>query len=79
MPYALNTGSEKLVAEYAGIPLPAVFDFGIFEYWALYRDAFIYAKASTEEGREWLRNAWRLTQTEPETEKLHKKFGRKGE
>lgn len=74
MPFTLATGNYKLVAEYAGIPLPAVFEFSILEYWTLYRDAIIYRKSETEEGRQWLRDAWRITQTEPETEKLHKKY-----
>ena len=71
----LCSASEKLVSEYAGIPLPAVYDLDIITFWALLRDSVIYNRAQTETGRKWLRNAWRITQTEPETEKLKAKYG----
>lgn len=67
-----------MVAEYAQIPLPQVGEFDLFEFWAILRDAVIYNHAQTEKGRKWLDDAWRLTQTEPETEKLREKFGKKG-
>ena len=78
MPFALCSASEKLVSEYAGIPLPAVYDLDIITFWALLRDGVIYYRAQTETGRKWLRNAWRITQTEPETEKLKAKYGERG-
>ena len=70
MPFALCSASEKLVSEYAGIPLPAVYDLDIITFWALLRDSVIYNRAQTETGRKWLRNAWRITQTEPAKTKL---------
>ena len=78
VPFALCSASEKLVSEYAGIPLPAVYDLDIITFWALLRDGVIYNRAQTETGRKWLRNAWRITQTEPETEKLKAKYGERG-
>lgn len=41
MPFALCSASEKLVSEYAGIPLPAVYDLDIITFWALLRDGVI--------------------------------------
>lgn len=52
-----------------------VYELDIFTYWALLHDAVVYGNAQTEEGRKWLHNAWRINQTEPEEEKLHKKYG----
>lgn len=51
MPFALCSASEKLVSEYAGIPLPAVYDLDIITFWALLRDSVIYNRAQTETGR----------------------------
>lgn len=64
-----------MVAEYAGVPLLQVQEMDIFTFWALLRDGIIYNNAQTKKGRKWLENAWRLTQTEPDTKKLHQKFG----
>lgn len=44
-------------------------------YLQLRRDAYIHILAQTEKGREYLENAWRLEQMEPEREKLRKKTG----
>lgn len=78
MPFTLATANEKAVSEYAQIPLPRVGELDVVTFWALLRDSVIYNKAQTKEGREWLKNAWRLTQTAPETEKLRKKYGKGG-
>lgn len=48
----------------------------VFIFWALLRDAVIFNRAQTKEGREWLHNAWRLTRTAPEDDKLRKKYGK---
>lgn len=44
-------------------------------YLQLRRDAYIHSLQQTKEGREYLENAWRLEQTEPERDKLREKFG----
>ncbi|MBO7309493.1 MAG: hypothetical protein J6V38_07680 [Kiritimatiellae bacterium] len=44
-------------------------------YLQLRRDAYIHALRQTEKGREYLENAWRLEQMEPERDKLRKKTG----
>lgn len=44
-------------------------------YLQLRRDAYIHTLQQTEKGREYLENAWRLEQTEPERDKLRKKTG----
>lgn len=55
-----------------------VYQLDVFTYWALLHDAVVYDNAQTTEGREWLHNAWRITQTEPDRPKLHSKIRTKG-
>lgn len=45
------------------------------DYLLYRRDAFIYAKESTKEGKKYLENAWTLTQTKPDRGKLRERFG----
>lgn len=66
------------MAEYAGVSILDTDDLDVFTFWALLRDAIIFSRSQTKEGRKWLRNAWRIGQTEPETEKLHQKIGKGG-
>ena len=61
------------MAEYAGITIPDTDEFDVFTFWALLRDAIIFNRSQTKDGRTWLKNAWRIRQTEPEDEKLRRK------
>lgn len=61
------------MAEYAGISIPEAEKFDVFTFWVLLRDAIIFNRSHTKEGRQWLQNAWRIRQTEPEYGKLHQK------
>ena len=47
-------------------------------YLQLRRDAWIHMLRQTEKGREYLYNAWRIEQSEPERNKLRTKHGAKG-
>lgn len=78
IPYTILFAEEKCVAEFAGMSLPEVLVLDVFSFWALLRDAVIWNKAGTKAGREWLKNAHRLTVTEPEEIKLRQKYGRGG-
>lgn len=62
--YTIYTELDKLAADYANINLYDIDDILITEYWLILRDAFIYRLSQTEKGREYLKNAYRLTQTE---------------
>ena len=62
--YTIYTEFDKLAADYANVNLYEIDDIPITEYWLILRDAFIYALSKTEKGREYLKNAYRLTQTE---------------
>lgn len=68
-----------MTAGYLGIPLPAVYDLELIEYLTYRRDAFIWYFSRTEAGQEYLDNAYRCEQTEPDRAALRAKFGRKGE
>ena len=48
------------------------------DYLLFRRDAFINRMNQTEKGVEYLNNAYRLEQTEPDRDKLRKKFGKEG-
>lgn len=63
------------MADYAGISLPEVYSLLISDYLILRRDAFIHAYRQSEVGREWLDNAWRMTQTKMDVEGLRETFG----
>lgn len=62
--YTVYTNLDKLAADYANINLYEIDDIPITEYWLILRDAFIHRLSQTEKGREYLKNAYRLTQTE---------------
>lgn len=68
---------EKRVADYLRISMADIQEMDIVDYMIARRDAFIYMKAQTEEGREYLRNADRLNITTPDRESLRQKFGKK--
>lgn len=68
-----------MVADYSGLDFHQIakLDYGVYLLWL--RDAYIHSLNKTEEGREYLRNAWRMEQTKPDRAKLRKKFGKGGQ
>lgn len=75
--YNTATWYKHLVAEYTGLTFHEIDSLPYIEYLTYRRDAFITRLNKTEEGQEYLRNAWRMEQTEPDREALRRKFGRK--
>lgn len=65
----------KIVSKYLNISLFEVEELNVVEYRFFLREAFIYNCSQTEEGIEYLRNAKRLEETEPERDKLRNKYG----
>lgn len=63
------------MAQYANMTLPDVCDLLLDDYMLLLRDAFIARKLQSADGREYLDNAWRLEQTEPDIDALRSNFG----
>ena len=74
--YTTVTWWQRLVAEYTGLNLPQVGDLDLLEYLTYRRDAFIHRLSLTETGQEYLDNAGRMEQTEPDRVKLRKKLGK---
>lgn len=64
------------MAQYANMALPDVCNLLLDDYMLLLRDAFIARKLQSADGREYLDNAWRLEQTEPDVDGLRSIFGR---
>lgn len=74
--YITTTWGKRLVSEYTGLDFHQVgqLDYGTYLLWL--RDAYIYILNRTEEGREYLDNAWRMEQTKPDRVALRRKFGK---
>ena len=66
-----------MVSQYSGLNLIEVSQLDIFEYWVLRRDAWIDHLSQTENGQEYLDNAWICEQTTPDRDRLRERFGRK--
>ena len=75
--YSVSTLWHRLVADYTGLSLEAVGRLDYLRYLALRRDAYIYRLEQSEAGREYLANAWLLTQTKPDRAALREQFGSK--
>lgn len=53
-------------------------DLDYIDYLIYRRDAFIYFLSQTEDGEEYLDNAYRLEQTSPDKKSLRREFGEEG-
>ncbi len=62
--YTIYTQLDKLAADHANLSLYEIDDVLITDYRLLIRDAFISKLSQTEKVRKYLKNAYRLTQTE---------------
>ena len=65
-----------MVHEYTGLSFEEIDRLNLVDYLLYRRDAFIFKMNQTEKGREYLDNAWRLTQTEPDKKSLREAFGK---
>lgn len=75
--FSRETVQEKLVSDYSGLNFIEIENLPIDVYLLLMRDAFIFNCEHSKSGKEYLYNAWRITQTSPEIDKLEQTFGRK--
>ena len=64
------------MSEYTGLSFPEVEALDYLQYLIWRRDAYIYMLSRTEEGQEYLDNAWRMEQTEPDRAALRKKLAK---
>lgn len=74
MGYKLVSYREKIISKYCNISILEVEELDLVEYLFYYREAVIYNCMQTEDGIEYLQNAYRLEQTEPDREKLREKY-----
>ena len=72
--YSSTTYWVHRVSEYTGLNFYEVWGMDYLVYLTLLRDAFISWLSKTEAGTEYLDNAWRMEQTEPDRKALKKKF-----
>lgn len=72
--YINTTWGKRMVSEYTGLNFHQVgeLDYGTYLLWL--RDAYISRLSQTEEGREYLDDAWRLEQTKADRAALRKKL-----
>lgn len=63
-----------LVAEYTGLNFHEVLALDYLQFLTWRRDAFIQRMSLTDKGEEYLDNAWRMEQTEPDRAALRKKL-----
>ncbi len=65
-----------MVSEYTGLNFIEVGKLNYLQYLIWRRDAFIQWLSRSEAGQEYLDNAWRMEQTEPDRPSLRKKLGK---
>lgn len=73
--YDITSYWEKLVSRYTGLNMLEIEELDYIDYLRYRRDSFIYFLNQTEKGQEYLDNAWRLEQVNPERQKLREQFG----
>lgn len=66
------------MADYTGLNFFEVGQLNYLQYLVWRRDAYIYWLSRSEEGQEYLDNAWRMEQTKPDRKALRKKLGKEG-
>lgn len=76
--YHINSWWRHLVSSYTGLTFKEVAELNYLQYLVWRRDAFIYMLNQSDEGQEYLANAYRLEQTQPDRKKLREKL-RKGD
>ena len=62
------------MADYTGLDFLQVEALDYLTYLTWRRDAFIHKMSQTEKGQEYLDNAWRMEQTEPDRAALRRKL-----
>lgn len=75
--YSTTSYWVRLVAEYTGLNFLEVRKLNYIVFLTWRRDAFIYRLSQTEAGQNYLDNAWRMEQTEPDRGALRKKLSKK--
>lgn len=74
--YHISSWWRRLVSEYTGLSFLEVAELDYLQYLVWRRDAFIHRLNQTEEGQEYLKNAYRMEQTKPDRKRLREKLGK---
>lgn len=72
--YSITSYWKKLVADYTGLSFLEVEALDYRTYLTWRREAFIYRMSQSEKGQEYLDNAYRMEQTEPDRKALRQKL-----
>ena len=68
----------KLVMDYLHINIFELQELPIDIYLFFMREAYIESLSTTDEGKEYLNNCWRLEQTKPDRENIRRNFEKRG-
>ena len=74
--YIIHSCGRAMVAAYTGLNFHEVRRLEYIQYLTWRRDAFIHYLSQSEKGAEYLDNAWRWEQTEPDRAALRKRYGK---
>jgi hypothetical protein len=72
--YTVDTRAEKLVIDYLNISIFDVQEMPIDLYLYFMRESYIYMLSQTENGRKYLEDCYRMTQTKPDRKKIREKI-----
>lgn len=64
------------MSDYTGLSFLEVAELDFLQYLVWRRDAYICMLNRTEEGQEYLKNAYRMEQTAPDRKRLREKLGK---
>ena len=76
--YHISSWWRHLVSQYTGLSFMEIAELDLIQYLIWRRDAYIHLLNQTEEGLEYLRNAYRMEQTQPDRKRLREKLGKGG-
>ena len=66
------------MSDYTGLDFLQVAELDYLQYLIWRRDAYIDRLSQSEEGQEYLKNAYRMEQTQPDRKRLREKIGKEG-
>lgn len=70
--YDCISGEVKAISDYTGLNFDEVTDLPISLYLLFKKEAWIYSNSRTEAGRKFLKDLWRLQQTEADYNAVHR-------
>lgn len=66
------------MSDYTGLSFLEIAELDFLQYLIWRRDAYIHVLSQSEEGQEYLKNAYRMEQTKPDRKRLREKLGKEG-